>query len=304
MGGAYVTLSLGNLGFLIRERVLGTETREISLILTGDVMLGRTVMSHSLDQVEDPIYPFRKVGEVLRAADLVFINLENPIVDGCPRHYGGFKFCADPAMVEGLTYAGVDVANLANNHSLNYGQDGLVQTVGYLGSAGIAATGLHPVRAVVIEEVSGVRFGFLGFELLSRKLKEEDLLLVRDSDGQVDVLVVGIHWGSEYTDRPSATQREWAQKLIDSGADVIAGHHPHWVQPFDYAQGPGGEKKVIFWSLGNFVFDQMWSERTRQGLAVKLTFKGKDLVGVEEMPIYMKNWAQPEFVVDRPRAGF
>lgn len=86
-------------------------------------MLGRSVMIKSLS-MNDPVYPFRKVAEKLNQADIVFVNLESPLVANCPSSNSGFKFCADPKMIEGLKFAGVDVVSLANNHTLNYGRGG------------------------------------------------------------------------------------------------------------------------------------------------------------------------------------
>lgn len=280
-----------------------TDPKPVKLFLVGDVMLGRTVMTTALDRYSDPTYPFLKVSDRMREADIVFANLENPIVEGCPRHYSGFKFCADPKMVEGLVYAGVDVVTLANNHSRNYGQNGLEQTVNYLNNSGIKATG---VGELVTVEKNAVEFGFLGFDFLTNTPTDEDFNLVKLSDKQVDVLVVGVHWGVEYKDIANEYQREWARKLVENGADLVVGHHPHWVQDvecFDSDSRGVGSKhlggvcggKLVFYSLGNFIFDQMWSKKTREGLVVEVIYNEGEFVS-EALPIFMQNWAQPEFV--------
>ena len=261
---------------------------KVEIIATGDVMLGRTVMTTSLDK-GDVFYPFRKVKDVLDSADLVFINLENPIVENCPRTYDGFKFCTNPEIAQGLKFAGVDIANLANNHSLNYGREALVSTSHILKGMGISSVGLDNL---VIKEIDGVKFGFLGFDFFSKDPEEDDFDLIRESKKKVDVLLVGIHWGVEYTSKHTLFQRQTAEKVIDAGADVIIGHHPHWVQDVEYIDG-----KPVFYSLGNFVFDQMWSEETRKGLVIKLIFEGKKLAGVDRLPVYMEDWAQPEFII-------
>ena len=250
-------------------------------------MLGRTVMTTSLDK-GDPNYPWHKVADKLNYADLVFANLETPVIENCPSKTDGLIFCADPKMVEGLKYAGVDVVTLANNHTENYGEAGLTETKKILMENGIAYTD----QSLAIREVNGVKFGFLGFEFVDRDITDDQLELTRALNGQVDTLIVGVHWGSEYQDKAGAKQREIARKLVNAGADVVIGHHPHWVQDMEYI----GDKPV-YYSLGNFVFDQMWSEETRHGLAIKLTFDsmGK-VVGEERLPIYMKDWAQPEWV--------
>ncbi|MFV1917148.1 MAG: CapA family protein [Patescibacteria group bacterium] len=261
----------------------------IEIILTGDVMLGRTVTTESLDKQKNPAHPFRKVVPTLKEADLVFVNLENPIVKDCPRTYEGLRFCAPPEMLEGLSVAEVDIVTLANNHAGNYGTQGLEQTVKYLNERNIAATGRGEL---VTKEVKGVKFGFLGLDYSSIYSPTfEDYDLVSESKPKVDVLIVGIHWSGEYYSEPTEIQRRDARRLIEAGADVIAGQGPHWVIDKEYIYG-----KPVYYSLGNFVFDQMWSEETRRGLAVKLIFQGAKLIGDEHLPIYIDSWAQPEFV--------
>lgn len=261
-------------------------SRDVSVILTGDVMLGRSVMITSLD-LGDPAYPFRKVGQTLSEADIVFLNLENPVIEGCPRILGGFTFCADPKMIEGLTFSGVDVVTLANNHSANYGQDGVKETEKLLSEKGIESVGLGNLA---IKKVKGITFGFLGFDFVFKSPKDSDFELAKASDSRVDVLIVGVHWGVEYKDKANANQRLWAKKLVELGADVVVGHHPHWVQDDEKIDG-----KPVYYSLGNFVFDQMWSEETKKGLAVRLTFRDGALIKEERLPTYISSWAQPEF---------
>jgi len=257
------------------------------VILGGDVMLGRTVMSTSLAK-NDPTYPFLKVANVLQAADLVFVNLENPFVTDCPPHNEGLIFCADPKMVEGIKYANIGAVTLANNHARNYGQDGLDETLSLLASKGILATNSN----LVTTTINGLTFGLLGFNFLDTKPAEADYALIQVSSETVDVLIVSIHWGSEYQAHPSQNQQEIAQRIIASGAAVLVGHHPHWVQDVEYVNG-----KPVYYSLGNFVFDQMWSENTRNGLLVKLTFDERgEMISEEFLPTYIGSWSQPEFV--------
>lgn len=264
------------------------EPQNLTLILAGDVMLGRTVMTTSLDHA-DPTYPFLKVAPLLNAADLVLVNLESPFVSGCQRTYEGLVFCADPTLVQGLVHAGINVVSLANNHSRNYADAGLNETVNLLISHGIQPTGLGKL---VTKDVRGLKVGFLGFDFLSRSPKAEDFELITQSQNQVDLLILSVHWGIEYTDQPTDAQRQWALQMVEAGADVIAGHHPHWVQEVARVNS-----RPVYYSLGNFVFDQMWSEKTRQGLVVRLTFDDQgQLLKEELLKTYISSWAQPEFV--------
>lgn len=250
-------------------------------------MLGRSVMSKSL-KVKNPNYPFINVADVLRGADIVFSNLESPVVDNCPYSDSSFKFCSDPKMIEGLKYAGIDVVNLANNHILNYGKEGFDQTKKYLDLNGIKWVG---DGNLVIIEKNKTKFGFLGFNFLNSIPQNKDLDLIRNSKTKVDVLVVSVHWGEEYKNNANLFQRSLARELSEAGADYIVGNHPHWVQEIEKV----GNTEV-YYSLGNFVFDQMWSEETKKGLSVNLIFKGKKLEKENFFKSYMSNFAQPKWV--------
>ena len=262
-----------------------------SIFIAGDVMLGRTVMLKSLER-KDPVYPFRKVADVMREADIVFINLENPIIDSCPPHDSGYIFCTDPSLIEGLLHAGVDVVSLANNHIFNYGISGKKETVMHLNDAGIMATGLSDLVKL---ERNGIVFGFLGFDKSEQnnpKLEQDEIDLITASEEEVDVLVVAMHWGVEYQNKALPGVRDLAREMIGYGADLIVGHHSHWVQDWEFIEG-----KPVFYSLGNFIFDQMWSEETKKGLTVKLIYDENGVLSdYELLPTYMSSWAQPEFV--------
>ncbi len=296
----------------LQNHILATPVSErklTTLIMTGDVMLGRTVEITAKEK-HDMNYPFLKVADILRNADISFVNLENPIVKNCKPFTQGFTFCANPEMVDGLVYTGVDIVTLANNHSHNYGEKGVTSTVETLQEKGIEATG---IGNLVIVEKNGITFGFLGFDKAQQgnpKLAVDEKELLEDSDKKVDVLIVAMHWGVEYKDKALLGVRSLGHELVAGGADVVVGSHPHWVQDMEYYdvngnsipsttdhQLPTTNRFIpVYYSLGNFVFDQMWSEKTKQGLAVKLTFDGKEIVKEELLPTYMKERGQPEWI--------
>lgn len=262
------------------------KNEDATIFLTGDIMLGRSVMKTSLAK-NDLNYPFEKVASILKSSNIVFGNLENAIITNCPMSDTGLKFCTDPKMIQGMTDAGINIVNLANNHSGNYGQDGISQTEKYLNDAGINYVGRGNL---IIKDIDGNKFGFLGFNFVDNKPDTLDYQLVNNSKKKVDILIVMVHWGTEYTPDPTNTQKQIANDLVGSGADVVVGSHPHVVQSIDSING-----KPIFYSLGNFVFDQPWSEETKKGLAIRLTYSGKNLSKIEKLPVYMKNIAQPEW---------
>lgn len=257
-----------------------------TIILTGDIMLGRSVLNESLKNV-GPTYPFLYVSDILKSANLTVSNLETPITKDCPVITTGMVFCTKPEMVKGLNFAGIDVVSLANNHTENYGKEGFEETKSFLTKDGIE---FLDGKNFVIKEVNGIKFGFLGFNFMYRKPTESELKLIKDSNEKVDILFAMIHWGEEYTSEPNDFQKDIANMLVDSGIDVVVGSHPHWVQNIDTIND-----KLVFYSLGNFVFDQTWSEETKTGMAVRLTYQNDKLINVERLPIYMKNLGQPEW---------
>ena len=272
---------------IINEVEIFKKDNLTTIIFVGDIMPGRSVMRKAIE-VKDNLYPFGKVADFLNSSDLTFANLESPIVKNCPETVGGFKFCTNYDVAGGLSYSGIDIVSLANNHSSNYGPEGLTETKNYLTKNGISFVGDNNL---VIKNINGTNFGFLGFDYTLKNNLDSDLKLIEDSNEKVDVLIVGVHWGDEYKELANNFQRLTASQMVGSGADVIIGSHPHWVEDYEEING-----RPVYYSLGNFIFDQMWSEETKKGLVVKLTFDGTSLVKKEEFNTYIKSIGQPEIV--------
>jgi poly-gamma-glutamate capsule biosynthesis protein CapA/YwtB (metallophosphatase superfamily) len=264
------------------------------LVATGDVIPARSVNSQTVAR-DDFLWPWREIAPVVSDADLTLVNLEAPLVEGCPATQSGMVFCGSPKHLEGLTAAGVDVANLANNHAGNYGQKGIDETVGILQTAGIGVCGLGEPS---VRAVRGMRFSFLGFndighapEPIASAAASRIAAEIGAARGNADIVVVSFHWGTEYTSTPSARQRQLARVAVDSGADLVIGNHPHWVQPAETYRG-----KWITYAHGNTVFDQMWSEETRLGVIGIYTFIDRTLADVEFIPLKISGYGQAAIV--------
>lgn len=272
-----------------------------TILFGGDVMLGRSVNTR-IAKHADYSWPFRKISTQLSDADLTVINLESPFRSGCSSTDSGMVFCANPLSVQGLVESGIDVANLANNHIGNQGEKGIQETLSVLTNAGIGTIGQE---SPYIKIIKGTKVALLGFNDIPPYLPEitqateknikEHVAKVRPN---ADIVIANFHWGNEYSGH-SLRQEELAKIAIDAGADVVMGHHPHWVQ--DIAEYKG---KPIYYSLGNLVFDQMWSKETRMGLIVKLTFEGKNLVNQELLPVEIFDYGQPAMVNPKTNTVF
>lgn len=263
--------------------------KTISLITTGDVIPARSV-NFKMQTYNNFAHPFLKTAELLRSADITLINLEAPLTINCPVTNSGMTFCGDQRFVEGLLFAGIDVVSLANNHTLNYGVEGIGQTIDILDKNNILHCGF-PTNKLTMEQLSNRAMGFLGWNLLEEFNEQKVLDVIKQADLEVDILIVSVHWGAEYQRIPAQWQKELARKMIDAGADLIAGNHPHWFQPIEIYK-----KRLIIYAQGNFVFDQEWSHETKTGIVGKHTFYENRLIDSQFFPIFIEDFNQPRFM--------
>lgn len=249
----------------------------------GDVMLARWI-GKKARQEKDWAWPFRLIHETLLEADVAFVNLESPFSERGPYEQSGMVFRARPEMIEGLTLAGIDVASLANNHVRDAGAAGLEYTLKLLKEHGIGATGLEDGALV---KRAGTALRFLGYtydqrngnwpgddpRILGLEVKRvcADVEAARARD---ETVLVSMHAGAEYAAKPHTTQIAFARAAIEAGAAAVLGHHPHVVQPVEEYRGG-----VIFYSLGNLVFDQFHRKDTQKGALAELDFEHGKVTG-------------------------
>ena len=294
--GRLPALSLQNL-FHPTYIVPSDPSRIRTLLVTGDVIPARGVNYYATVR-HDFLWPFRPTADYTKNADVTLINLESPLFVGCPVDpNSGFKFCGDARFVNGLNLMGAKVANLANNHTSNYGAEGITLTDQLLQQHGIKTSGLGPVAVI---DVRGIKFGFIGFNGVGRAIDKEAVKAgIARARQQADIVVVQFHWGKEYERQPLADPHVptpddpvvIGHDAIDWGADIVIGNHPHWYQGIEIYHG-----KLISYAHGNFVFDQMWSEETREGVIGTYTFYGMQLVAASWKPIRIYDYGQPVFM--------
>src|SRR3989338_5620161 len=267
-----------------------------TVIATGDIIPARTVNFEILRH-KDFNWPYLKSNQLTQAADITFANLESPEIKSCPVTNEGMIFCGDYRNIEGLKFAGIDVISLANNHAGNYGEEGVKETIDHLKNAGIETTGTA-LSNLVIKDIRGIRFAFLGFNDISKnqpgisdvdeeKIKND----IREAEKQAKIVIVSFHWGVEYRDQPDERQKYLGHLAVDAGADLVIGNHPHWIQPVEIYKD-----KLIIYAHGNFVFDQEWSIKTKLGVVGKYTFYDNQLIDVEFFPLQIENYGQPNLL--------
>jgi poly-gamma-glutamate synthesis protein (capsule biosynthesis protein) len=249
------------------------------------------------------------VRDLISGADLAIANFENPAPNRVRWHTKGTIFSADPGIIDGLVDAGIDYVGIANNHIGDAAKAGIAQTIANLKKRGLAYSGAGKdeaaARTPAMLEVNGQTVGILAYDKIARYYFATDdtagsapLTLkrvakdIKDARAAgADVVIVFPHWGTEYQDGPFATQQALAHDIIDAGADMIIGNHAHWAAAMEVYEG-----KPIWYALGNFVFDQTWSEPTMEGITLELTFHGSDLVQVRLRPHIILDKAQPNFL--------
>ncbi len=249
------------------------------------------------------------IRHLIEAAELAAANFENPAPDRFRYHVHGTVFSADPRLIDGLRNAGIDWVSLGNNHIRDAGGAGVLQTIANLDERGIAHSGAGKntaaAREAAILDAGGVKVAFLAYDTIARYYAagpdrigsaqmsaaavRADVAAARKAGA--DVVVVYPHWGVEYTTRVTSAQQSLGRAAIDAGADLVVGNHPHWVGAMEIYEG-----KPIWYALGNFVFDQSWSEPTQEGLVLELTFSGRDLVQAWLHPTIVLDQAQPNFL--------
>jgi poly-gamma-glutamate capsule biosynthesis protein CapA/YwtB (metallophosphatase superfamily) len=266
------------------------DTRPVTVVITGDVMLGRSVNTRILSTSDR--FPFNDTADYLHGFDVVVGNLECVVsTQGVPVPNKPYHFRADPRSFSRLNSAGFHIVSLANNHSGDFGAGAFADMLAALPDHGLTPVGggmnLAKAHLPVIRTVRSTTIGFLaycevapmsfaatanspGHAWLDTAVMRADIAAVR---AHVDFLVVFVHWGIEYQSADSAEQQATARRAIEAGADFVVGSHPHVIQPSETYGG-----KPIVYSLGNFVFDEMYEDAVRRGNVVMLTIQGSSLL--------------------------
>jgi poly-gamma-glutamate synthesis protein (capsule biosynthesis protein) len=289
----------------------------LSLLFAGDVMLDRGVKEKIISAGNGNFsFPFAFVRDVIEKADIAFANLEGPISDKGDRKGSIYSFRMDPSAVAGLKDTGFDIVSLANNHMGDYGREAFEDTIRRLRKANMAYTGAgwnakEASQATTIEK-NGISLGYLAFSdvgpewmraeeaysgiaLVPRSFSEVGIASVESVKKAVadakkihDIVVVSFHFGEEYQKEPGERQRSLAYAAIDAGAKIVIGHHPHVIQPIEEYHGG-----VIAYSLGNFIFDQYFSQDTMEGMMLEIELAGTEIRAIIPHVVKLNDNYQP-----------
>lgn len=289
----------------------------IKMTSVGDIILGRTVYRKMTEK--GYLSPFSHVAGTLAAADLTFGDLECPLSDAFTPPAHGMAFVAPKRAIEGIKASGFDILGLANNHSTNFGTKALTDTLATLKQNNIEYVGggynESEAKSFKVLTIKGKKFVFLSFNCIIGDLAASEnspgdwhvklepweridqdqicevVTKVEEARKAGDFVIVMAHWGQEYTHDPNPQMISLARQIIDAGADLIVGTHPHWTQGVEVYKG-----KLITYSLGNFVFDQEWSRKTKQGLILDTIFYEDKLASATLTPVLIKDFHRPRIL--------
>lgn len=277
--------------------------KKITFIAVGDVLLDRGV-AETLKGVK-PEDALKEIIPVLKKGDIVFCNLECPFVSNPAPLPKPVSFSSSPSMVSVLKIAGFNIISLANNHTMDCGKAGLLETMENLEKQKIAFCGAgrnkKEAHSPFIFKIKGICIGFLAYCDFSPegiiRLSDAPTIAVIDEDtlsreikiakSKVDILVVSFHWGTEFYPLPTARQKRIAEESIDAGADIIIGHHPHVVQPTEIKKQKSGRKSLIVYSLGNFMFDTT-KEKSNESIILECILTKNGIEQIKTYPVKIK----------------
>lgn len=257
----------------INSKIVNTQinTKEISFLFLGDIMFDRYIRQAAEKKSYE--YILEDVKPLLWEQDLVVANLEGPVTDnqsvskgtvpGDRRH---MIFTFDPVVANLLSDHNIRLVNIGNNHILNFGDDGLEQTKKYLSDAGIDYIGdPENPENYLVKNIGGWKMALVSYNYAEKDGADNSLKNIKRAAEQSDKVIVYAHWGTEYSSRASQNQKDLARRFIDQGAGLVIGSHPHVIQE---SEEYGGKK--IYYSLGNFIFDQYFDPKAMKGLAVRI----------------------------------
>lgn len=279
-----------------------SDKKAAQLTFVGDIMLGRSIKVKSEASNYENV--FDGVSYLWKDSQYVAGNVESAVLDNPDEFEKGDKeihLYAETKITNMLKNNGFTLANLSNNHLGDFGRKGVISTIDAFKAAGLNSVGagknIDEAASYDIQEVNGIKVATIGISDIipkdfSANKTEAGILstnypsynrLVYEASQEADVVVVNAHWGVEYGVDECEAQRKIAQGLIDAGADIIIGSHPHVLQPIEtYKDG------IIFYSMGNFVFDQGWS-RTKDSMVLNYYIDENGEGTFEVVPVRIEN---------------
>lgn len=276
---------------LVQTDLAESGKKPAAILFVGDLMFDRYIRQTMEKRGQDFI--LQKAQAILQGNDLVVGNLEGPITSNASvsvaskmGERNNYIFTFDPSIGNLLTKEHIGLVSLGNNHITNFGSEGIAQTRSALAASAVRSFGdpENGGRDVAVEKIAGRTIAFVNYNQFASGSGETALDAVRSAKALAsDIVVVYAHWGTEFVLEPEEVIKNLAHAFIDAGADAVIGTHPHVIQSKETYQG-----KMIYYSLGNFVFDQYFDTNTKKGLAVKMVIDEHAAIKFEEFFVQMQ----------------
>jgi len=284
----------------------------LTIYAVGDIMLGEIPLCdnfgvRSIVQKQGPDFLFQNVDHLFKNGDIVFGNLECSIRSEDSNHKEKpLFFCAEPDVIQGLKTAHFNVLSVANNHIMENGPETFLHTVRILKDNHIIPVGVR--NEVEICSIKGYRIAFLGYSFVEdhiidvcyNKIESKDAILkdIERVKQDSDLIIISLHWGSEYIPYPSPDQVQIGRDLIDAGADIILGGHPHITQSYEIYKN-----RPIFYSLGNFIFALTYIPPTRESFIAEINVHDSPRsIDVRIIPVVIGTSDYRPGIMDAPRS--
>ncbi|MDO8548198.1 MAG: CapA family protein [bacterium] len=271
---------------VIEKSVSAMAPKPVTALMFGDMMLDRAVRE-KIDEY-GPAYPFEKIKQLFPGHDIVVANAEGAFTDNAsvsaPDH-SIMRFTFTKSLLPTLRSLGLTVLSQANNHTLDFGQSGLASSKDAMEQNGIASFGdpFNNNPGPLYVSVRNETVAFVGYHQFYNPDASTTLAAITQAHATGAFVTVYPHWGEEYNLGTTPLQTKLAHEFIDAGADAVLGSHPHVVEPVEIYKG-----RAIFYSMGNFVFDQYWHDDVTHGLAVEISLT-KTEVSYTMIPFVIQN---------------
>ncbi len=268
----------------------------IELTAGGTVVLARGVHK-VIERHKDIHYPWKDTRHLFLNSDINILNFKSPLVTNFNYPKSSWVLIGKSIYAKAMAATNIHLVSIAGNHMGDAKGDGLFETIKTLNDHNIEFVGAgktnneaYRCKKIIKKDSS---FGFLAFNNVHGSigkpttespgiawLDQMALDAIEACDKQVDNLIVMVNWGTEYTHQPRKKEREWAKKMIESGADLILGDQAHWVQIHENINNAH-----VSYGLGNYIFDQHWSEKTTEGIIQKFIFYNDSILAIDTIPV-------------------
>lgn len=296
------------------------EDSDISFVAFGDLLAHEPIYRYGLNNDEGFDFLFENVEDIIADSDIAVINQETPLTDR-PSMYGDYPRFGTPVQVgQAIVDAGFDVVTCATNHALDRGAEGVSFTKKFFDDNEIKCLGIQTMeeetdRAYDMIMRNGVSFALLNYTYGTNGIpvpdENPDMVHLLDEDKirkdiesageEADLVIVFVHWGTEYSQEPDEFQQKWAEVFLDSGVDIVIGTHPHVMQPFEVLTDDSGHSMLIYYSLGNYISAQPEKSCVKGGMAeftVSLTPEGYRVTEYDLKPLTITWQTGGKYVVD------